>query len=488
VRSTNFLLGVRRRRAAGAKSALCRRQRAHELRPPESPMHSPPPDPDVTGAYRSPPAADRFAPGTLLAGRYRLVAALGRGGMGEVYRADDLTLGQPVALKFLPPHLADDPDRLASFRKEVAVARRVTHPNVCRVYDLAEVDRQPFLTMEYVDGEDLASLLRRIGRVPADKATDIARELCHGLAAVHEQGLVYRDLKPANVMLDGRGRVRLTDFGLAAAAEDLSGADDLRSGTPAYMAPEQLAGSDVTARSDLFALGLVLYELFTGRRAFAGIDRDTPPSTPSSHVGGLDPAVERVILRCVERDPGDRPASALAVAAALPGVGKRDAATAAGDTPAPGRHAVTEEDALAAHREALRTAFAAVLRAEQEEREAEAAVRAVRDEYEPALRRSRQAQEDSWEEIARLMAQAGEAEVVVPGDHCDYKIARSVVPEKVEVPDVSAVPEEFLKQEPKRKEILDYLKKLREAGEPMPAWATITRGAGSLCYKPVKKG
>jgi serine/threonine-protein kinase len=443
-----------------------------------------PSDPNATGAYAPPPPAERFAPGTLLAGRFRLVAALGRGGMGEVYRADDLTLDQPVALKFLPPHLADDPDRLGRFRKEVALARRVSHPNVCRVYDLAEGDHPPFLTMEYVDGEDLVSLLRRIGRVPEDKATAIARELCYGLAAVHEQGLLFRDLKPANVMLDGRGKVRLTDFGLVAAAQDVS-AHELRSGTPAYMAPEQLAGAEVTARSDLFALGLVLYELFTGKKAFTGIDRATPPSTPSSHLSGLDPAVEQVILRCVARDPKDRPASALAVAAALPG----GDVLAAGETPAPGLYATTvrPEDDSAARRQALQRAFAAVLRAEQEEREAEAALRAAREQHEPVLRRCRQAQADAWEEVARLMAQSGAAEVIVPGEHCDYKIALSSAPEKVEVPDVSAVPEEFLKKEPKRKEILEYLKKLREAGAPLPGWAALTRGAGSLGYKPVKK-
>jgi serine/threonine-protein kinase len=451
-------------------------------------MRSQPSDPNVTGAYDLPPTVEPFAPGTLLAGRYRLVAALGRGGMGEVYRADDLALDQPVALKFLPRHLADDPGRLARFRKEVAFARRVSHPNVCRVYDLAELDRQAFLTMEYVDGEDLASLLRRIGRVPEDRATVIARELCLGLAAVHEQQLVHRDLKPANVMLDGRGKVRLTDFGLTAAADDPR-AGESRAGTPAYMAPEQLAGADVTARSDLFALGLVLYELFTGRHAFSGTDRDTPPSTPSSHIGGLDPAVERVILGCMEREPGDRPASALAVAAALSGGNTSWVVLAAGGLASlpPAVGADRKEDASAARRKALQTALAALLRAEQEEREAEAAIRAARDQYEPALRRSRQGQEECWKEIAKLMGEAGEVEVVVPGDHCDYKIAPSSAPEKVDVPDVSLVPEEFLKKEPKRKEILDHLKKLREAGAPLPAWAAITRGAGSLCYKPVKK-
>jgi hypothetical protein len=442
------------------------------------------PDPNATSGYEPPPPARPFTPGTLLAGRFRLVAALGRGGMGEVYRADDLSLDQPVALKFLPPHLADDPDRLSRFRKEVAVARRVSHPNVCRVYDLAEGDHPPFLTMEYVDGEDLNSLLRRIGRVPEDKATAIARELCYGLAAVHEQGLLYRDLKPANVMLDGRGKVRLTDFGLVTAAQDLS-PQEWRSGTPAYMAPEQLAGDEVTARSDLFALGMVLYELFTGKKAFTGIDRATPPSTPSSHLSGLDPAVEQVILRCVQRDPKDRPTSALAVAAALPG---GDALAAGGATsPAPCATTDQPENAITARQKALQTAFAAVLRAEQEEREAETALRALREQYEPILRRCRQVQAASWEDIARLMAQTGEVEVIIPSDHCDYKIAMSSAPEKVDVADVHAVPEEFLKKEPKRKEILDYLKKLREAGEPLPPWATITRGASSLCYKPVKK-
>jgi hypothetical protein len=146
------------------------------------------------------------------------------------------------------------------------------------------------------------------------------------------------------------------------------------------------------------------------------------------------------------------------------------------------------ENAITARQEALRSALAAVLRAEQEEREAEATIRAVRDQHEPILRRCRQTQENAWEAIAKLLDQTGEVEVVVLGEHCDYKIALSSPPEKVDVPDVSAVPEEFLKKEPKRKEILDYLKKLREAGKPLPDWATITRGPGSLCYKPVKKG
>src|SRR5262245_39982043 len=164
-----------------------------------------------------------FTPGTVLAGRYRVIGLLGRGGMGEVYRADDIKLGTPVALKFLPRAIADDPVRREQFLAEVRIARQVAHPNVCRVFDIGETtdvgNGRHFLSMEYIDGEDLASLLRRIGRLPADKALDIARQICAGLAAAHDRGVLHRDLKPANVMLDGRGRVRITDFGLAVAAD-----------------------------------------------------------------------------------------------------------------------------------------------------------------------------------------------------------------------------------------------------------------------------
>jgi len=302
--------------------------------------------PDTATAAKPAPAHRRdepvrFLPGTLLAARYRIVAPLGRGGMGEVYRAEDVKLGQPVALKFLPAGLRGDPDRRRRLLDEVKLARRVAHPAVCRVWDVGEVDGHDFLTMEYVDGEDLASLLRRVGRLPEDRAVQVARELCAGLAAVHEQGLIHRDLKPPNVMIDGRGRTKLADFGLAAFAEDVSGAE-IRSGTPAYMAPEQLEGREATARSDIYALGLVLYEVFTGREAYPARSweevrrrSDSRPTSPSSYVKDLDPAVERVIERCLEKDPAMRPSSALAVAVALPGGDPLAAALAAGETPSP---------------------------------------------------------------------------------------------------------------------------------------------------------
>jgi serine/threonine-protein kinase len=278
----------------------------------------------------------------VLGERYRIVSQLGRGGMGEVYRADDLKLEHAVALKLLPAALAQDATSLARFHREVRVARQVSHPNVCRVFDIGEADDMHFIAMEYIDGEDLATLLRRIGRLPADKALELARQICAGLAAAHEAGLLHRDLKPANVMIDGRGKARLTDFGLA----DLAGqttADERSAGTPAYMAPEQLKGGEPSVRTDVYALGLVLYELFTGRRAFEAktlqeLSRLREQGTithPSVHVKDIDPLVERVILRCLESQPGQRPASALAVAAALPGGDPLAAALAAGETPSP---------------------------------------------------------------------------------------------------------------------------------------------------------
>jgi serine/threonine-protein kinase len=295
---------------------------------------------------RTPASSNRFAPGSIIAGRYRLVALLGRGGMGEVYRADDLTLDQPVALKFLPEHVAADASHLAQFHNELRVARQVSHKNVCRLYDLGEADGRRFLTMEYIDGEDLASLLRRIGRIPQDKAIQLARQLCAGVAAAHDRAVLHRDLKPANVMIDGDGNVRITDFGLAVAASD---ANAVHAGTPQYMAPEQLIarsdgiGPTATVKSDIYALGLVLFEIFTGRRAYEAktladlikAHESGAVATPSSVVRDLDPAVERTIMRCLERDAAKRPASALAVAAALPGGDPLAAALAAGETPSP---------------------------------------------------------------------------------------------------------------------------------------------------------
>ena len=297
---------------------------------------------DISRVTSSAEDEGRFVPGTLLGGRYRIIGLLGRGGMGEVYRATDLTLGQSVALKFLPEEASRNQRLLERFHGEVRVARLVSHPNVCRVYDIGEVEGMPFISMEYVDGEDLASLLLRIGRLPAGKAVETARKLCAGLTAAHDRGVIHRDLKPQNIMINKRGEVVIMDFGLAAISDQLSGAE-VRNGTPAYMAPEQLKGSGVTARSDIYSLGLVLYELFTGKRPYEAtsvqqlidLQDSVHLSSMTSVAADIDPVVEKVIRRCLDPDPSKRPSTALAVAAALPGGDPLAAALAAGETPSP---------------------------------------------------------------------------------------------------------------------------------------------------------
>ncbi len=304
-----------------------------------SPMHGSSPIGRLTTSAAS--AAAAFTPGQVLAARYRVIGLLGRGGMGEVYRADDLTLGQPVALKFLPRALAETPGLVDRFRAEVRLARQVSHPNVCRVYDIGEIDGQTFLTMEFVDGEDLGTLLRRIGHLPRVKADEVARQLCAGLAAAHDRSVLHRDLKPSNVMIDGDGRVRITDFGLAIRSDRPTAGEF--AGTPAYMAPEQFAGGPLTERSDLYALGLILYEVYTGRRPFDAATlgewrsrhTESQPTRPGQHGEPVDEATERAILRCLEKDPSQRPASALQLAASLPGGDPVAAALAAGETPSP---------------------------------------------------------------------------------------------------------------------------------------------------------
>ncbi len=283
-------------------------------------------DPDVV-VWASTPSISktRFVPGTVLADRYRIVERLGRGGMGEVYRAEDLKLDMVVALKFLPQGRSRDPAWLRHLLDEVRMARQVAHPHVCRVYDIAEVDGEHFISMEYIDGEDLAVLLRRIGRLPGPKAIQIARQLCLGLAAAHDQGVLHRDLKPANIMLDESGNIRITDFGIAALLNRLED-EDTTIGSPAYMAPEQLAGGELSQRTDLYALGLVFYEMFTGTPA---IDPACREKVERTHGGGgpvinstllqdVDPAVVTVISHCLESEPRSRPPSARAVLDALP--------------------------------------------------------------------------------------------------------------------------------------------------------------------------
>ena len=262
------------------------------------------------------PAGEPFAAGEVFAGRYRMIARIGRGGMGDVWRADDLVLNTPVALKLLYSREAADRARILN---EVRVARQITHPAICRVFDVGEAPGGAvFYSMELVTGEDLAAFVRRVGRLPSEKVVEIARQLCEGLAAAHARGVLHRDLKPANVLIDNEGHVRITDFGIAVSRADASG--HTIAGTPGYMAPEQLTpGTALSERTDVYALGLVLYEALVGHRPQPGKDRRTAVAPPSSTVPDVDRQLERLVLQALSLDPDDRPASAREMAARLPG-------------------------------------------------------------------------------------------------------------------------------------------------------------------------
>jgi serine/threonine-protein kinase len=308
------------------------------------------PAPTVSAGPGATIASAGFSPGAVFNGRYRIVSLLGRGAVGEVYRADDLKLGQSVALKFFPAGLSGQPVLMARFMSEVRLARGITHPNVCRVHDIGEADGRHYLSMEYIDGEDLASLLRRIGRLPMEKVIQVARELCRALAAAHDRGVLHRDLKPANIMIDGRGHAHIMDFGIAVPIASARPGEI--AGTPAYMAPEQLVGGVVSVQTDLFSLGLILYELFTGIRVFpvASLRERQQATEPADAVvtsgtgRGIDAALEALIVECLQSDPSKRPSSARAIAAALPGGGDPlAAALVAGQTPSPAMVAAAED-------------------------------------------------------------------------------------------------------------------------------------------------
>jgi serine/threonine-protein kinase len=181
--------------------------------------------------------AGHLLAGTVLAGRFRILGLIGKGGMGEVYKAEDIKLSQTVALKFLPAILQNDKAALERFHAEVRHARQVSHVNVCRVFDIGEIDGRHFLSMEFVDGDDLSSLLKRVGRLTSERAVEISRQLCVGLAAIHNAGILHRDFKPANIIIDSKGMARITDFGIAGLEAEIA-VDNSVAGTPAYMSPK----------------------------------------------------------------------------------------------------------------------------------------------------------------------------------------------------------------------------------------------------------
>lgn len=282
-----------------------------------------------TRAVSEPRDAAETGPRQVLAGRYELLGLVGIGGMGSVYRARDLELEEVVAVKVLRRELSGAPEVIERFRREVRLARKVTHPNVARVFDIGEHDGDRFLTMEFVDGEALAGRIARERRMGVSRALDIVESVCAGLGAAHRAGVIHRDLKPDNVLLGRDGRVVLTDFGIARAlAQGGEAGKTLGAvlGTPAYMAPEQVQGvADIDARADLYALGAMLYEMLTGERAWQG---DAPlavaaarlladPPDPRHRRADLPDALARVVLRCMARDRNDRYASVEAIAQEL---------------------------------------------------------------------------------------------------------------------------------------------------------------------------
>ena len=268
----------------------------------------------------------------LLSLRYDLLDKLGSGGMGIVYKARDRETGEIIALKVLKSTLTDDPTLMERFRNELRLARRITHHNVCRIYDFNRVDDSAFISMEFVDGSSLRELLNP-GKLEVPKVLDIARQICAGLGEAHSQGIIHRDLKPENVMLDRLGDVKLMDFGIARSLDTRSTATGSFLGTPAYMAPEQAEGKPADRRSDIYSLGLVLYEMCAGQAAFSGDTplavalkqiRETPPS-PRVLQPDLPAQVEYVILKCLCKDPAKRFQAVEEVEAALAEGATRDA-------------------------------------------------------------------------------------------------------------------------------------------------------------------
>jgi class 3 adenylate cyclase/predicted Ser/Thr protein kinase len=274
-------------------------------------------------AYRE--VRERLTGPSSIPSRYEVLSQVGTGGTGVVYKARDLETDEIVALKILKPEIAADPASQENFKKELRLTRKITHKNVCRIHDFSRANGTAYATMEFIEGESLLSRLNRVGSLPVNQAVEIARQICAGLHEAHAQGIVHRDLKPANIMLDRSGTVKIMDFGVARLIQGSGPMTGTIVGTPAYMSPEQAELRPVGACTDIYALGLVLYEMITGSPAFHG---DTPvavalkqvreyPKRPREIVPKLSPPIEAVIWKCLQKDTAKRYQSVDELAAAL---------------------------------------------------------------------------------------------------------------------------------------------------------------------------
>jgi serine/threonine-protein kinase len=284
-----------------------------------------------------------LSPGTLFHGRYEIVGPLGSGGMGIVYKAHDRKLDETVAIKVLRPDIAQDPGIAQRFRSEIKLARKVRHENVCAIHEYGEDHGVLFISMEFIDGTDLKRVLKTQGALPAERAFDVAIQTAAGLQAVHDKGIIHRDLKAPNIMLDRQGVARLMDFGLAKrqGGETAATASGHVVGTPEYMSPEQAQGLALDPRCDIYALGVVIFEAFSGVVPFRG---DTPIATILKHIhdpppldGGIaeriPPGVRPILRRALSKDPRDRYASARELAEALRRTRSGGPAGVSADTP-----------------------------------------------------------------------------------------------------------------------------------------------------------
>ena len=269
------------------------------------------PAPPTSRISGSPASAAVFEIGDVLGGRYEILQLLGEGGMGAVYKAADRELDRFVALKVIRPELASNPSILARFKQELLLAHQVTHRNVIRIYDLGEAEGVKFITMEFIEGKDLRALIREKKKFTPEEAVDIIQQVCLALDAAHSVGVIHRDLKPQNIMQDGSGRILVMDFGLARTVEgDGMTQTGALVGTMEYMSPEQALGKELDQRSDIFALGLILYEMLTGKMPFKAesalaslIKRTQERAIPVSDVDAQIPgALSGIVSKCLERD------------------------------------------------------------------------------------------------------------------------------------------------------------------------------------------